>query len=88
MQEIFVDVGRGTGTTVISAAAGTQVAYEKGELKNGVFTYCVLQILAEKPNCTVQELKTYVSTEVEHITNGLEKPTSRTETAGFDWQVW
>ncbi len=88
MQEIFVDVGRGTGTTVISAAAGTQVAYEKGDLKNGVFTYCVLQMLQEQPTCTVQELKTYVSTEVERITNGLQKPTSRTETAGFDWQVW
>lgn len=88
MQEVFVDVGRGTGTTVISAAAGTQVAYEKGELKNGVFTYCVLQMLNEQPNCTVQELKTHVSTEVERLTNGLQKPTSRNETAGFDWQVW
>jgi hypothetical protein len=88
MQEVFVDVGRGTGTTVISAAAGTQVAYEKGDLKNGVFTYCVLQMLNEQPNCTIQALKNYVSTEVVRLTNGLQKPTSRNETAGFDWQVW
>ncbi len=88
MQEMFSDVGRGTGATVISAAAGTQVAYEKGELQNGVFTYCVLQLLTEKPTCTVQELKTYVSMEVERLTNGLQKPTGRTETAGFDWKVW
>lgn len=88
MQEIFSDVGRGTGATIISAAAGTQVAYEKGELQNGVFTYCVLQLLAEKPTCTVQELKAFVGTEVERLTDGLQRPTSRTETTGFDWQVW
>jgi hypothetical protein len=88
MQELFVDVGRGTGTNIISAAAGTQVAYEKGNLKNGVFTYCILQMLKEKPNCTLQELKDFVSTEVEKLTNGLQKPTSRSETVGFNWQVW
>lgn len=88
MQEMFADVGRGTGTTIISAAAGTQVAYEKGELQNGVFTYCVLQLLSEKQACTVQELKAFVGIEVERLTDGLQRPTSRTETAGFDWQVW
>lgn len=88
MQELFVDVGRGTGTNIISAAAGTQVAYEKGDLKNGVFTYCILQMLKEHPNCTVQQLKEFVSTEVERLTDGLQKPTSRNEVVGFDWQVW
>jgi hypothetical protein len=88
MQELFVDVGRGTGTNIISAVAGTQVAYEKGDLKNGVFTYCILQMLKDHPNCTVQQLKEFVSTEVERITNGLQKPTSRNEVVGFNWTVW
>jgi hypothetical protein len=88
MQELFVDVGRGTGTNIISAAAGTQVAYEKGDLKNGVFTYCILQMLKDNPNCTVQQLKEFVSTEVERLTDGLQKPTSRNEVVGFDWKVW
>lgn len=88
MQEVFTDVSRGTGATVLSAAAGTQVAYEKGELQNGVFTYCILQLMDEKNTCTVQELKTYVGEQVEQRTNGLQKPTSRNETMGFDWQVW
>lgn len=88
MQELFVDVGRGTGTNIISAAAGTQVAYEKGDLKNGVFTYCILQMLKEHPDCTVQQLKEFVSTEVERLTDGLQKPTSRNEVVGFNWQVW
>lgn len=88
MQELFVDVGRGTGTNIISAAAGTQVAYEQGGLKNGVFTYCILQMLKEQPNCTVQQLKEFVSAEVERLTDGLQKPTSRNEVVGFNWQVW
>ncbi len=88
MQELFVNVGKGSGATIISAAAGTQVAYEKGALKNGVFTYCILQMLKNQPHCTVQQLKEYVGTEVEKLTNGLQKPTTRNEVIGFDWQVW
>lgn len=88
MQELFVDVGKGTGTNIISAAAGTQVAYEKGNLKNGVFTYCILQMLKEQNECSVQQLKSHVSSEVQRLTNGLQKPTSRSETVGFDWKVW
>lgn len=88
MQEIFAGVGKGTGSTVLSAAAGTQFAYEKGALKNGVFTYCILKLLKEKPTCSMQELKSIVSAEVERLTQGAQKPTSRAETTGFDWKVW
>jgi hypothetical protein len=35
MQSLFVNVGRSTGATIISAAAGTQFALERGDLKNG-----------------------------------------------------
>jgi len=37
---------------------------------------------------TVSELKDYVSNEVERITNGAQKPTSRKELLEFDWSVW
>lgn len=42
MQELFVNLGKSTGATGISAAAGTQFALEKNNLENGVFTYCLL----------------------------------------------
>lgn len=88
MQDIFVNVNKGTGTTVISAAGGTQFAYENGTLKNGVFTYCFLDLLKTKNSIYVQDLKSHISEEVERLTNGMQKPTSRTETSGVDWQVW
>jgi len=39
MQSLFVNVGKSTGATIISAAAGTQFALERNDLKNEVFTY-------------------------------------------------
>ena len=33
MQSIFVNVGKGTGATIVSAAGGMQYAQERGDLK-------------------------------------------------------
>ena len=88
MKELFNNVDRATGATVISAAAGTQFAQERGNLKNGVFTYCILNQLKEKETITVSELKLLVSKQVQEITNGLQQPTSRNETIENDWKIW
>jgi WD40 repeat protein len=88
MQELFTNVNRGTGATIISAAAGTQYAYERGDLANGVFTYCILELMNQRDKISVSELKTLVGKRVEELTNGLQKPTSRNETVENDWWVW
>ncbi|WP_372938581.1 caspase family protein, partial [Seonamhaeicola sp.] len=88
MKELFNNVDRATGATVISAAAGTQFAQERGNLKNGVFTYCILNQLKEKETISVSELKDVVSKQVQEITNGLQQPTSRNETIENNWKVW
>jgi WD40 repeat protein len=95
MQEMFVNLTRGNGAVVISAAGGKQFAYEGGQWNNGVFTYCILKGLKEKAadknsdgQITVSELKDYVSTQVEILTNGKQKPTSRRENLEFDFKVW
>lgn len=88
MQNLFVNVGKSTGATIISAAAGTQFALEKNDLQNGVFTYCVLQAMQTYPTMKVSDLKKTVTTNVEKITNGLQKPTSRNEAINVDWNVW
>ncbi len=89
MQDLFVNLKRGTGATVISAASGTQVAQENGQLKNGIFTYAILALLAQEPKAVkVSELKNYVNKEVSARTHGLQQPTSRTETIDNDWLVW
>ena len=95
MQELFANLSRGSGAIVISAAAGTGYALESAEWNNGVFTYCILnglKNLAADANgdksVSVSELKDYVSKEVERLTNGAQKPTSRRESLEFDWGGW
>jgi len=88
MQELFVNVGRGTGATIISAAAGTQFALERGDLKNGVFTYCLLEAMNSNSTIKISDLKKVVTEKVPLLTGGLQKPTFRAETQQFDWELW
>jgi len=88
MQELFVNVGRGTGATIISAAAGTQFALERGDLKNGVFTYCLLEVMNSNSTIKISDLKKVVTGKVPLLTGGLQKPTFRAETQQFDWELW
>jgi hypothetical protein len=88
MQSLFVNVGKSTGATIISAAAGNQFALERGDLKNGVFTYSILEAMNKYPTIKISELKKIVGERVEQLTNGLQKPTSRNETIAVDWSIW
>jgi hypothetical protein len=88
MQNLFVNVGKSTGATIISAAAGTEFALENGNLKNGVFTYCIMEAMDKYPTMKVSELKKIVGARVQELTNGMQKPTSRNEAIVVDWNVW
>ncbi len=88
MQSLFVNVGKSTGATIISAAAGTQFALERNDLKNGVFTYSILEAMKNNSTMKISELKKIVGERVEKLTNGLQKPTSRNETIAVDWNIW
>ncbi len=89
MQSLFVNVGKSTGATIISAAAGTQFALEGVDnLPNGVFTYCILEAMNKYPTMKISELKKIVGERVVEITKGLQRPTSRNETIAVDWEVW
>ena len=88
MQELFVNVQKGSGATIISAAAGDQFALEGGKLKNGFFTYAILQYIAKNQSVGINELKKYVYAEVERLSGGLQKPTSRIENLELDWKLW
>ena len=98
MMELFVNVRNNTGSVIISAAGGQQSALEgdavrvNGEvIRNGAFTYSVLEYLKENEAKTdelsVNKLKQYVENRVEEITNGRQKPTSRQETMDVDWKL-
>ncbi len=88
MQSLFVNVGKSTGATIISAAAGTQFALERNDLKNGVFTYAILEAMNKYTTLKISELKKIVGERVEELTKGLQKPTSRNETIAVDWSIW
>jgi uncharacterized caspase-like protein len=81
-------VGKSTGATIISAAAGNQFALESGDLKNGVFTYSILEAINRYPTLKVSELKKIVGERVEQLTNGMQQPTSRNENIAVDWSIW
>jgi hypothetical protein len=87
MQNLFVNVGKSTGATIISAAGGTQFALERGDLKNGVFTYSILEAMEKNPTMRISELKRIVGERVVELTNGRQKPTSRNENIAVDWEL-
>ena len=88
MQNLFVNVGKGTGAIIISAAGGVQFAQERSELGHGVFTYSVIEAMKNNDHMKVSEFKKYIGNRVLELTNGLQKPTTRNETIAVDWNVW
>lgn len=95
MQELFSNLSKGSGAVVISAAAGNSFALESDEWRNGVFTYALINGVKSRSadhdrngEITVSELKDFVSEEVQKLTNGAQKPTSRRENLEFDFRVW
>lgn len=95
MNEMFSGLSSTNGAIVISAAAGNSFAFESDEWKNGVFTYCLLRGLRSGDadlnhdgEITVLELKKYTGKQVETLTHGKQKPTSRMENSRFDWVIF
>lgn len=95
MKQLFVDLRRSTGATVISSAGGRERAYEDGRIRNGVFTHCVITGLRQRKadlngdgKITLSELQDYVQGKVAELTGGMQVPTSRTENFDNDFVIW
>jgi WD40 repeat protein len=94
MKELFTDISRGNGAIVISAAAGKEFALENSTWSNGVFTFSLKKALLENladlngDGITVNELKNFVSDQVEKYTDGRQRPTTRKENLDYDWKIW
>lgn len=94
-KQLFNDLRKGSGTTVLSAASGVEVALEGDKWQNGVFTYCLLSGLKDKRADTNQdgqvmlsELQFFLFKEVSLVTGGKQQPTSRIENLVIDWRIW
>lgn len=84
MKVLFADMGKGTGTTIISAAGGSEYALESNKWNNGVFTYSILKGLNSKAadvnrdkEVNISELQKYVTSMVNELTDGKQLPTTR-----------
>lgn len=95
MKEIFSDVVRRGGTSVIAAARGGEYAMESGKLSNGIFTYCLLNALkggdADRNGdrqLTLSELQWYLNYKVPALTAGRQQPVSRTENLVNDFVIY
>jgi hypothetical protein len=95
MAEIFSDLRRGTGATVISSAGGAEYAMESAKWKNGLFTYCLLHGLKDKTadlnndgKVMLSELQQYLREEVTQLSNGQQQPGSRIQNISMDFRIW
>lgn len=95
MKEVFADLRRGTGATVISSAGGLEYALEGDIWQNGVFTYCFLSGLKTRQadldndgKVKLSELQKYLQSEVSKLTDGRQQPTSRVENIQNDFVIW
>jgi uncharacterized caspase-like protein len=95
MDNLFADLRRGSGASVISSAGGAEYALESPEWRNGVFTYSLLNGLktgtADKDgdrHIRVSELRRFVTETVRTLTAGRQTPTSRQENLSDDFTVY
>lgn len=95
MSELFTDLRKGTGATIISSSGGAEFAIESDRWKNGLFTYCMLNGLTTQMadsdkdgKVMLSELQAYLRVEVSKLSNGAQQPTSRLENVTMDFRVW
>lgn len=88
IEELFTNLNRSRGATVLSAAGAAEFALESEEWNNGVFTYSVIDILGreEKP-IRASELAHRVHETVVEMTGGLQRPNLRAMNLAVDFPV-
>jgi len=95
IEELFTDLRKGTGATVLTASGGLEVAGESNEWNNGFFTYAVIDSIRDSPRgdsnedglLSASELVEEVSTMVLGMSKGTQRPTSRAVNLAVDFPV-
>lgn len=95
MKELFVELRKESGSTIIASSAGKEYSLESNEWKNGVFTFALKEGLLNhkadknKDNLiSVTELKLYLFNRVKELTNGDQTPTVRRENLQQDSPIY
>ncbi|WP_258542678.1 caspase family protein [Parvicella tangerina] len=94
-KSMFNDLRVGTGATIISAAGGMEFAMERGDLKNGLFTYCFIDgirsgaaDLNKDGEIWLKEMQEYLQDKVSELSQGKQQPTSRIVNNIIDYRIW
>lgn len=97
MKDLFIDLRRSSGATIIGSARGVELAMDGGPAgKISPFTYALLKGLQDfdadgvdrNQKITVSEIQEYLGKKVQDLTGGAQKPIYRVENVGNDWRVW
>lgn len=84
-EDLFADLRRGSGATVIAAARGEETAGET--TAHGLFTQAVLDSLQAHPTETVSQLRNAVSSAIAQQTGGSQRPVTRGENLADDFPI-
>lgn len=91
---LFAELRRGSGAQVIASSGGAEYAIETAALKNGVFTWAVLEALRGESatpvrdgNLTVGALRGWVARRVPELSLGQQTPSVRRESVEFDFAL-
>lgn len=89
-EDLFSDLRKGSGATVISSAGGAEYAMESDQWKNGLFTYVFLKGLTDNNDSQVylSEIRAYVNQKVPELSNGKQIPTAREENISRDYIIF
>jgi hypothetical protein len=89
MERMFANLGRGSGSALISASAGDEFAFES--TGNGVFTHSILEAIQatdEKSFLRLSDLRGRIVSRVRQLTHGQQTPSIRRVNLDFDYPVY
>jgi WD40 repeat protein len=94
VSNMFTDLRKGTGATVVSASAGLEEALESTIWGNGLFTYCMINgIFNQKADLNndgqiwLNELQEFVFEQVKLLSNGKQNPNFRLENRAVNYRL-
>jgi hypothetical protein len=90
--DVFLDLRRTTGATVLCASGGLEFAMEDSEQKNGLFTHALLKVMRESASKLDADLPSSVlvrsvATIVQELTEGTQHPEARFTNLATDFPV-
>jgi WD40 repeat protein len=89
MEKLFANLGRGSGSALISASGGDEFAFES--TGNGVFTHSILEAVAATQQdqfLRLSELRARTVARVRQLTAGRQTPSIRRVNLEFDYPVY